>query len=64
MYANAAPVLCGDIDLMKVRLTFREGGSHFRLNNTVHIPYSMKIEQQESDNKHYYNILVLPSTGH
>ena len=61
---NAAPAMCVDVDLITMRLTFREGGSQFRLNGTVYVTYCIKIEQQEYDSRYSYNKVALPPAGH
>lgn len=60
---NTAPAMCVDVALITMRLTFREGGSQFRLNDTVYVTYCIKIEQQEYDSRYSYNEVPLPPAG-
>ena len=61
---HAAPVMRVDVDLITMRLTFRVGGSQFRLNDTVYVTYCIKMEQQEYDSRYSYNTVALPPAGH
>lgn len=63
LYVNAARVMCVDVDLITMRLTFRVGGSQFHLNGTGYITYCIKTEQQEYDSRYPYNTVALPPAG-
>lgn len=64
LYVNTAAVIRADVDLITMRLTFRVGGSHFRLDGVVYVTYCIKIEQQEYDSIYSHNTVALPPAGH
>lgn len=65
-YVSAQLLLCVcvDFDLITRRLTFRKGGSQFRLNGAAHVTYCIKLNSRILTAYIPINTAALPPAGH